>query len=256
MGTVDDGRRRLKSVDRAFEIIAHLKDHGPSTLSEVADTFDLPVSTAHIHLVTLVENDYVIRRGDEYRCSLRFLRTGAELRDRNPLFRIAKPEIDDLQENLGEVSNIGTEEDDYMVQLYKSVNENSIDDNAPLAAHMYLHSTGTGKAMLSQFSPETIDRVVDRRGLPAVTSATITDREVLERELEEIRERGYSINNGEHFAGVRAVAVSILSKRSDVLGAISVSGPTSRIDRDRIEEEIVPELFNKKNIIELKLKQH
>lgn len=255
--TNDDetGGRRLKSVSRGFEIIEHLRTEGNATLSEIASTFDMPMSTAHIHLATLVESGYVIKENNEYRCSLQFLRTGGELRDRMALFRAAKTEVDDLQQRLGENANVGTIENGYMVQLYKSENPESIDDNAPLGDHLYLHRTATGKSMLSQLSESEIDRIVELRGLPQSTAATINTREELAEELEEIREHEYAINSGEHFAGVRAVAVPILSKTDSVVGAISLSGPLSRMGEERIEEELAPELFDKRNIIELKLTQ-
>jgi DNA-binding IclR family transcriptional regulator len=249
------GGRRLKSVDRTFNIIEFLQEHGPMTLSEIADDFGLPMSTAHIHLSTLVGNGYVVKADGKYRCSFRFLRTGGELRDRLPLFQAAKNEIDDLQEILGEHANVVTIEDGYMIQLYKSENPESIDDSAPLGSHLYLHTTANGKAMLSRLQEAELNEVLELRGLPQLTAATITDRDELREELSDVRERGYAINRGEHFAGVCAVGVPITSKDQGVLGAISVSGPTRRMGAERIEDDIAPALFDAKNIIDLKIKQ-
>lgn len=253
--TENPSERRLSSVTKSFEIVEHLHEHGPLTLSEVADDFDMPMSTAHIHLATLRSSEYVIKSGDEYRCSFRFLRTGGKLRDELPLFRAAKHEIDDIQDVLGEYANIGTMENGYMIQLYKSRNSSSIDDHAPLGSHLHLHSTSTGKAMLSRLPEDEVDEIIAKRGLPKETAATIVDRDELFDELAAVRERGYSINRGEHYSGVCAVGVPILSKDHDVAGAISVSGPASRMDDDRITDEIVPVLTDKQNVIELKLKQ-
>jgi IclR family acetate operon transcriptional repressor len=247
--------RQLKSVSRAFEIIEYLRTEGPATLSEVAAEFDTPMSTAHIHLVTLVENDYVTKRDDQYECSFLFLRTGGQLRDQLPLYQAAKPEIDDLRTQSGEIANVGTEQNGHMVQLYKSEGPESIDDNAALGAHLYMHNTALGKAMLSQFSDERVETILDLRGLPALTDESIVDREALMAELAETRERGYAINRGEHFVGVSAVAAPIVSNPDDVVGAISISGPLSRMGDKRIEETLAPALLNKQNIIELKLSQ-
>lgn len=247
--------RRLKSVDQAFNIIEYLREGGPATLSEIANHFDAPLSTAHIHLSTLVENGYILKEDSEYRCSLRFLRTGGQLRDQMALYQAAKTEVDDLKEELGEYANLSIEENGYMVQLYKSESQTSIDDNASLGAHQHLHSTAMGKAILSQVTEEKLASILEKRGLPKLTEETITSRDALKDELETIEERQYAVNRGEHFAGVCAVAVPILSKGNNVIGAISVSGPLSRMHRERIENDIVPKLFNKKNIIELKIKQ-
>lgn len=249
------GSRHLKSVTRAFDIIEYLRKNGSATLSEIATQFDLPVSTAHIHLSTLVRSDYVIKEDNRYRCSLLFLRTGGQLRDRKTLYRAAKSEIDDLQQQVGEIANVGTLENGYMVQLYKSENPESIDDSAPEGAHLYLHTTSTGKAILSHLPEETLDTIIERRGLPKLTDETITTKPDLVDELRETRERGYAINRGEHYNGVFAIGTPILSDSGGVLGAISISGPLSRIEQDRIENELAPALSDKKNVIELKIRQ-
>lgn len=247
--------RQLKSVNRAFNIIEFLQEDGPVTLSEIAENFEMPMSTAHIYVSTLLGSGYIIKENGEYQCSFRFLHTGGELRDRLPLFQAAKDEVDDLQESLGEHANVVTIEGGYMIQLYKSENPDSIDDNASLGSHLYLHSTANGKAMLSQFREAKLNEILELRGLPQLTAATITDPDELRAELADIRERGYAINRGEHFAGVCAVAVPILSKDEGVVGAISVSGPTRRMRTERIEDDIASALFDRKNIIELKIKQ-
>lgn len=250
------GARRLKSVMQSFRIIEYLRERDGATLSEIATDLELPASTAHIHLSTLVESGYVVKIDDEYDCSFRFLATGGEMRDGLALYQAAKSEIDELRETLGEHANLTVEEDGYAVQLYKSESPDSIDDNAPLGRHLHLHSTATGKAILAERSADELDAIIEKRGLPAVTENTVTDQDDLLEQLEVINERGYSINRGEHFPGVCAVATSIISEPDGMIGGISVSGPLSRMGTDRIEDEIVPRLHNKKNIIELKIKQY
>ncbi|WP_226040288.1 IclR family transcriptional regulator [Natrinema sp. DC36] len=248
--------RRLKSVGQSFTIIEYLREGEGATLSELADDLELPPSTAHIHLATLVETGYVIKDDGEYRCSFRFLDTGGQMRDRMALYQAAKPEIDDLRRDSGEHANITVEENGYSVQLYKSQSAESIDDNAELGKHLHLHSTATGKAILAQLSDAELDAIIEKRGLPAVTDSTIADRGALLEELAEIRDRGYSINRGEHFPGVCAVATSITSKPDGLIGAISISGPLSRMGSDRIEDELAPAILDKKNIIDLKIRQY
>ncbi|QCC48045.1 IclR family transcriptional regulator [Halobellus limi] len=251
----ESGARGLQSVERSFDIIEYLGQEDGATLSEAADDLGLAVSTAHIHLTTLVETGYVVKDDDVYRCSFEFLGTGGERRDGLALYQAAKPELDELQAETGEHTNVTVEERGYSVQLYKSESPHSIDDDASLGDHFYLHLTATGKAILAELSDERVAELLDRRGMPALTDDTITDEDVLYDELETIRERGYSINNGEHFPGVCAIGTAIASEPDGAIGAISISGPRSRITRERIEEELAPALLNKKNIIELKIRQ-
>jgi IclR family acetate operon transcriptional repressor len=249
-----DETRRLKSVDKAFDIIDVLRREGPATLSEVAEQFDMPTSTAHLHLTTLVKNGYVLRENNEYWCSLQFHRTAGEIRDQLPLFQAARSEADALQEELGEISNIAMMENGYMVKIYKSVNPESIDDRSPAGTHLYMHRTARGKAILASLDESVVDQSIETRGMPSKTEKSLSTREELDAELAEIREQEYAVNRGEHYGGVCAVGVPIMTESTGVVGAISVSGPQSRMGSDRIEESIVPGLKDAKNIIELKLK--
>jgi len=252
----ESGGRGLKSVERSFAIVEYLDGTNGATLSEAADDLGLAVSTAHIHLTTLVETGYVVKDDDVYRCSFEFLQTGGQRRDGMALYQAAKPELDELQAQTGEHTNVMVMERGFAVQLYKSENPESIDDDASLGDHFYLHLTATGKAMLAEYSDDRIAEILDEHGMPALTEDTITDEEVLYEQVATIRERGYSINRGEHFPGVCAIGTAIASEPDDALGAISISGPRSRITPERIEEELAPALLNKKNIIELKIRQH
>ncbi|MFC7165181.1 IclR family transcriptional regulator domain-containing protein [Halospeciosus flavus] len=88
---------------------------------------------------------------------------------------------------------------------------------------------------------------------PRRTEHTITDREAFEDELERIRERGYSTNDEEDLLGVRAVGTSILGPDGDVLGALSVSAPASRLDGERFDDEFPRKVTETVNIVEVNL---
>jgi len=53
-------------------------------------------------------------------------------------------------------------------------------------------------------------------------------------ELDEIRQRGYAIDRGEHNAGVHCVAAPILGAGGQLVGAISLSGPPLHMTPERI----------------------
>jgi DNA-binding IclR family transcriptional regulator len=180
-----------------------------ATLSDIADAFNMPMSTAHIHLATLVESGYVIKEDCEYQCGLLCLRTGRELRDRMELFQAAKAEIDDLQERLGENANVGTIENGYMVQLYKSEDPESIDDNAPLGDHLYLHSTATGKAM---FASSTTSRSTGSSNAQSCRSRRLQPsrhRKNSNRSSPKLVSGGTPSTVGSTSRGVRAVTVQL-----------------------------------------------
>ena len=101
------------------------------------------------------------------------------------------------------------------------------------------HSTGVGKAILAQLSPEQVDRLISRTGLPAATPMTITTPEKLHRELAKIRRLGYSHDNEEQEQGVCCYAVPVPGLPISM--GLSVSGPKFRITKE-FGKQAVPRL--------------
>lgn len=248
--------RRIKSVDQAFKIIDYVETQDGVTLSQIAEALDMAVSTAHIHLQTLTSNGYLVRKNKHFYCSFKFLEKGGKKRDNSLLFRVAKSELDDLQQEVGEHTNLMIKEGGHVVQLYKSRGSETIDDNAPVGRYFHPHVTAAGKAILAKQSSETVEKILAEGGLPEYTEYTITDKQKLFEELANIQDVGYSVNMQEHYIGVVAVGVAIKSETGDSVGAITISGPLGRFKQDRIKTELVPALETKKNIIELRIRQN
>lgn len=251
----DSEGQTLQGVHRAFKIVRHLRESGPTTVTGLADAFDLPKSTAHIHLKTMNEAGYLYKEDGEYRLSLHFLDHGAAVRREFDLYDVAKQEIKNLAAETGEVANIGVEEGGKRVLLYKAEGGDAIYDNAHTGEYTNMHWTSLGKALLANLPRDRAAEIVDQHGLPPATEHTFTEREALYEELDRIRQQGYAIEDEEHWENIRAVAVPVL-KDDALVGAISVSGPKTRFSYERIEDELLKALRDKDNIIELKLKHY
>jgi len=256
MTTDDEGAgRSIKSVRNAFDVVEYLRESGASTATEVSEALDVPLSTAHIYLQTLQETGYVRREDDAYRIGLRFLDLGGFARHTLDLYHAAKQEITKLATETDEVANLGVEENGLRVLLHKAEAPEGIYDNPPIGQFTRMHWTSLGKAILSTMSPERVESVVERHGLPRATENTITTLDGLRRELEETRDRGYSIEDEERREGIRALGVPIAAEGSaTTVAAISVSGPRNRL-LDK-EAEVVEALENAANVIELRYKHY
>ena len=245
----------LQGVERAFKIVNYLKENGPTTVSELKSAMDLPKSTAYIHLKTLHKTGYVYKEDHTYRLSLRFLEHGAAVRSQFDVYDVAKSEVNELAHETGEVANLGVEEDGRRVLFYNNEGGNAIYDNALTGEFTNMHWTSLGKAILAYSSREHVDEVIEEHGLLTATKHTITNRADLYEELDAIRDRGYAIEDEEHRANIRAVAVPILQDER-AIAAISVSGPKTRFSDERIETELLESLRDKANVIELKLEHY
>lgn len=246
-----DTGRTVQSVDTAFDIIEALVELDGAGVTELADHLGLSKGAVHTHLATLEGNDYV--RGDDgvYRIGLRFFNVGQYARRQIGFLEVAKREVDTLSESTGYRTQLTVEEHGFGHVLHISAGDGAIEADNPIGSRGHLHCTAVGKAILAHLPEERAEEIVDRRGLPARTDRTITDREALREELARIRERGVAHNDEESMPGLRAVGAPIKDADGDVLGAISVSGPLSGMDNETFYEEIPAKLANATDVIRI-----
>lgn len=249
--TTDDGGKRISAVQRSFAVLDVLRESGTLRIDDVAQELDIPTSTAHVHLKTLESVGYVVKSDDGYRQGLRFLRDGIAIRDRLSVYQSAKPELDDLAAETGEVANLGVEENGQRVILHQSEGSNAVYDNAPIGEFTNMHWTALGKAIFAERPADYVDDYIDAYGLPSATENTITEPDAFREELATVRETGYALEDEERREGIRSISVPIIVD-DDIVAALSLSGPRERFDDDRIEAELIPALRDTSNVIEVK----
>jgi len=243
----------IQSVETALTIIEGLQEMDGAGVTELAEELEVPKSTVHRHLSTLEQKEYLVREGDSFRLSYRFLDLGGYVRTREKAYEIVKPKVEYLAEQTGERVQFITREHDMGVFVYIESGENAVTTGVRTGIVTHLHTTSAGKAILAHLPPEEIDRIIEKRGLPSRTEQTITDREELLDDLEMVRERNYAFDMGEFVEGLWGVGVPVHGPEESVTGAISVAGPTYRMKDEWFEEEIPDMLLGVVNELELKL---
>lgn len=243
----------IQSTENTFEIIEALQELDGAGVSELASHVDLPRSTVHNYLSTLEQEEYVVNEDGRYRVGIRFLELGAHARNRRKIYEIAKPEVESLAEETGELANLLVEEHGRGTYLQRERGEKAVQVEAHVGTRVSLHSTALGKTILAYTPESRIDEIIEMHGIEPATPNTVTDRETLFERLETIRERGYAFDDEERLRGLRCVAAPILSNDQRVLGAISVSGPSHRIKGEYFRDTIPNRLLEAVNIVELNI---
>jgi DNA-binding IclR family transcriptional regulator len=249
------GGRTVQGVETSCRVLEALRELDGAGVTAVADYLGVSKATAHGHLTTLYKHEFVARDGDDYRVSLRFVDFGEHAKNGVEIHEVATREVDKLAERTGEVAQYMVEEHGRGVYLHKARGEDAVQTASYTGNRKHLHCTALGKAILAHLPEERVLAIADRHGLPEMTPDTITDRDALLEELARVRERGVSFDDEEVLQGLRCVAAPIISQDGELYGAISASGPVSRMKGDRFREE-VPELVSgAANVIEINAHQ-
>lgn len=247
----------VKSDIRLLEIISTLQEIDGGGVTEVAEYTGMNTSTVHKHLKTLHHERFVQKQGTEYHLGLKFLDLGRYLQNKTELIAIAEEHLRDLANSVDELVSLSVKEYDYGVYLYSCNDKYDIQGATKQKigqSRFDLHTSSAGKSILAQLNDEQVESVIEEHGLDAETENTITDREKLFSELEEIRNKGFALNRGERIEGVWAIGSGFYSPVGDCYAALSITCPEHRLANDEIREKYAEELLNTINEIEIKLR--
>lgn len=236
--------RQLKTVTATFDVLSEIEQANGITLAELADTHESSKSTIYNHLKTLEQLGYVVQEQGEYYLGLGFISFGMQALDRLDLPNMVEPEATELVEETGGRCVIMVEENGRGICVYQQTSDEAVITNKNSGDEINFHCTALGKAYLSALPPKRRREFIQEKELIPMNENTIIDEDELFRELKNTRSRGYSINDEERVLGMRAVGAPIITKDEELLGAISVSLPVTRMKGERFEHEI-PELVQK-----------
>lgn len=244
----------IKSVGTAFRLIEFVKERSGARPSEIGEALGLPSSTVNDYLVTLREKQYLVRNGNEYRVSLRFLELGDQARNHRNIYEIGKSKVDELADRTGELVHLSVEENGMGVIIYETEGESAISLDTFVGRRVPMHCTALGKAMLSCMPEPRVKKIIETHGLPPMSEATITDQEEFFDQLATVRERGYATSLGERIPELSCVAAPVKNDRlGTVLGAISVCLPMTRIEDFTSDTDLTPAVQQTANRVELDL---
>ncbi len=254
--SLEPSGRRLKTVETTISIVEGLEELDGAGVTELADHLGLSKAAVHNHLSTLARHHFVVQEGEEYSLGLRFMALGEYVKHQNALYQAGQNEVDELAERTGEYGHLMAEQHGMGYHVHKAQGAEAVAEayhDLNLEKPYHLHHSAIGKAVLAFMPDDRIEAVIDQYGLPKRTENTITDRETLYDEIERTRIRGYAVNDEEEIQGLRAVGAPIQTSTRGLVGAVSVSGPVSRMKGEWFEAELPELVLQTANVIELNL---
>lgn len=244
--------RRIRAVEISFGIIGLLQRDNGLGVTAIAEELGHSKSTVYSHLKTLEDQRIVIREADGYRLSLRVLDVAEDVREQIGNYSVIEEEVESLAAETDEIAQFGIEEYGRVAYLCKTMGDQAVVTASAVGTQQPIHSTSLGKAILAFLPPEEREAIVDATALEPKTEATITDLGAFREELERTRERGYSVDDEENIEGLRCVAAPV-KDGENVLGAVSLSGPSSRFTDERLGD-LAGYVQRAANVIELNTK--
>lgn len=221
-------RRKTTTISlRIVDVIAELNG---ARLTEISNYMSIHKSTLFTHLKTLEESGYITRIDSEYYLSAKLFYLGKRAREKDE-YVFVKNELDNIYNDYGYQTSFSIDQGGRIIVLFDK-NHESAPEGFQVGEYYHMHTSASGKAILAEYPDEHVDEILEKWGLPEKQDNTITDREKLFDELEQIRKSGYAINNQESLEGLRSIGVAVEKPSGDVVGSIDIFGPPYLLPSD------------------------
>lgn len=222
------------SVERALIILEYISKRKKVTgIADISSALGMPKSTIHRLLEHLKNRGFVeqVDDSEKYEIGIKAIEVGmGGLRN---WVDIASAYVKHISVELGETAFMAVYDEGEIVYLYKDEGSQSVITNAQLGTRKPIHCTALGKAIVSNFTLEEVDKVLSIKGMPRYTEKTITDRQHYLQELSIVRENGYAVDDEEAEEGLTCFAAPIFTYTGQVKASISVAGPTARMIQNK-----------------------
>ena len=227
----------VQSIDRALSILEVLSDYSEGLgVTEISEQVNLHKSTVYRLLTTLIYKGYVVQDAEtnKYGITLKLFELGSKKVESMDLLSVSKEYTKKLMESVNEVVHLVVREGSEIVYIDKVEANNTIMMASTIGKRSPMYCTSVGKAILAHLPEKKVKEIWDNSKIVKYTDYTITDFEELKTELEDIRQKGYAVDNEENEIGVRCIGVPIFNRHGKVEAAISISGPAIRVTESKI----------------------
>lgn len=232
------GGASIQAVQRALRLLDLLsqQDEG-ARLGELAERSSLAPSTVHRLLTTMEEQRFVqFSPADGFwHIGQASYRTGMAFTRRGNMAGLAIPFLRRLRDKARETVNLAAIQAGEIVMLSQIEGRDILRSLARPGDGVGMTSSGLGRAILAHYPEAEIEQVIQRVGLPRITPRSIVRPGDFAVELARIRSRGFALDDEEVQVGLRCVAAAIFDATGDAIGAVSISGPATRLADARIE---------------------
>jgi len=227
-----------QGADRLMSVVESFLDSPQQTLSEVAAACGLGVPTAMRYLHHLVERGWLERdaTSKHYTLGVALVTIGGAARAAQPITARSLPYMKELVAAFDETVNVAMRVQNEVIVVEAVEGRQSMRGGAKAGEKDEWFNSSLGKSILAYAPEEDVLELLERFPPQRRTGKTLVTADEIFRDLAEVRERGYALDDEESEIGLKCVGVPIWGGGPNPVSyAMSMSGPTQRID-NRLEQ--------------------
>lgn len=259
MAKKDKSEYIIQAVDHALDLLEQFQgDVDELGVTELSKRLKLHKNNVFRLLATLESRNYIEqnRVTENYRLGLKTLELGQTFIKQMGLLRQSRPVLEALVKECNETTYVAILKESHIVYLDVVETDLTVRVVPRVGSRLPAYCTAAGKIQLAYMTEEELDHYLPNKELKGFTPSTITDRDAFKAHLKKIAEQGYAIDNEEMDIGVCCVGAPIRDYTRRIIGAVSISGPSMRFSKERMEKELIPLVIRAGEDISTKLGFH
>lgn len=236
----------IQTVTNALKVLEEFRDEGEIGVAELSRRLGLHKNNVFRVLATLEEAGYIEqnRESDRYRLGLGALELGQSYARSRPLLERARPQLDALCGSTGESAHLGMLHDFEVVHAAGVAPDRLVVAPARAGRRLPVHCTALGKVLIGccpEGQREAYDRILAAAGdLPRRTARTVVDADKFIEHIRTVAGQGFASDLDECEEGLTCVAAPVYDGDGRVVAALSVSGPSARLEESVLMRDVLP----------------
>jgi len=227
----------IPNLWRAIDLLEYLADKPEGqTISEIAEALKLPTNSVFRILRTLSAKGYVLQKHKRYEISSKLFALGARAIAEESLFEKITPVMRELRDEFKETIIFGKISGHQGVILEQMRGLYPVKVVVEVGYNFPLHCSAPAKAIMAFLPEPERDELISHATFEKFTNTTITTKEELLTELEQIKTDGFAFDMEEADLDVRCLSAPIMNVRGYPIAAVWITGPVSRLSRENCQK--------------------
>jgi DNA-binding IclR family transcriptional regulator len=204
---------------------------------DIASALGIPKGSLSLLLADLVGSEFLTLGGDDkrYRVGHKIIiLAGRYLADLD-IIKASQPFIRNVIAATNESCGLAMIMGDKAMILWREETLEPLRWDFKIGDQNPIYASAHGKAILAFYGREEIDRYLSSTEMVPITPHTITDKEVLQRQLEEIRSGAIAYSREENYEGITSMAVPVFNNLKRVVASLGTPVPSQRFSREKEE---------------------
>jgi IclR family pca regulon transcriptional regulator len=227
--------KHVLDVFKAFD-----RNHQQMTLSAVSERTGMTRAGARRYLLTLEHLGYIAKDDRLFRLTAKVLDLGFAFMDTMPLTDLARPYLQRITRETGEIAGLAVLDRGDIIHLVGSTVERQLAPTLAIGRRFNALYTSSGRVIVAFLNPVGREELLKSGVIAAITPHSLASRERIRAELEMVQHQGYAVVDQEMEVGIRSLAVPVLDRKEAPVAAVTVLTNVAMVTKRQLIEQILP----------------